>query len=95
MKKLLLASMFVIGISGIAAAQNPEAVRAKKEAAKKEKNEPAMTNAAQETSIQPATAKSKEAVKQKTDAQAAKEEEVKKQEEAKKAAAPAKVKKEN
>jgi len=66
MKKLLLASMIMIGVSGFAYAQSPEAVKAKKAAAKRNQSQPALTTAS--------TAPDKAAVvKEKTDAEVAKE----------------------
>ena len=56
----------MIGISSVASAQNGEALRQKKEAAKKEANQPAFTNAANETAPVKATTP-----KEKTDAELA------------------------
>lgn len=91
MKKLLLASIIMVGISSVAAAQTSEALREKKEAARKEANQPVFSNAANVTASEKAKTDTKVAA-DKIEAAKAKEAEVK---EVKKAAAPAakKVKK--
>lgn len=54
MKKLLLVSIVMIGASSFASAQNGEALRAKKQTARKEANQPVISNAANEVA-KPAT----------------------------------------
>lgn len=84
MKKLLLASIIMIGFGTAASAQSSEAMQAKKAAAKKEANQPVISNAAGEVAPARATETPK------TDAElAAKETEVKKVAAPQKAAKPA------
>jgi len=59
MKKLLLASIVMMGISSVAAAQTSEAIREKKEAAKKEANQPVFSNAANVTASEKVKTESK------------------------------------
>ena len=61
MKKLLLASIIMMGISTVAEAQTPEAVQAKKAAAKKEANQPVFSNAANQTAVAPNSEQAKSA----------------------------------
>ncbi|MBL0182454.1 MAG: hypothetical protein IPP96_09190 [Chitinophagaceae bacterium] len=77
MKKLLLASIVMMGISSVAAAQTPEAVRERKEAAKKEANQPVISNAANVTASEKVKTESKVAA-DKNEAAKPKEAEVKK-----------------
>lgn len=67
MKKLLLASIIMIGMSHLATAQNAELQRHKKEAAKKEANQPAFTNSSNEA----VPAKVATTTEEKTDAEIA------------------------
>ena len=84
MKKLLLASIIMAGFGTVASAQTSEALQAKKAAAKKEANQPVISNAANETAPVRAT----EAPK--TDAElSARETEVKKVDATKPTAKPA------
>ncbi|MBK7375163.1 MAG: hypothetical protein IPJ02_06320 [Chitinophagaceae bacterium] len=84
MKKLLLASIIMIGFGTVASAQSSEAMQAKKAAAKKEANQPVISNADGEV------AKVKATETPKTDAElSAKEPEVKKVAAPQKAAKPA------
>ncbi|HRI26100.1 MAG TPA: hypothetical protein PLZ45_15590 [Ferruginibacter sp.] len=85
MKKLLLASMILMGIGTAANAQTSEAVRAKKDAAKKQANQPVFANAAGET----ASISAPETDKSKAEAQKAAQP---KEAEVKKAAKPAEKK---